>query len=169
MAKSRTWWALQALSPAEASSRSFSDSSHWAAAEEKLDENGTLRVQYVVLVDLYKYYLDIGWKAVVWYYTATGALLAYFLKQQTTVDKGLLRLLLLFLASLSVGFAYTYWRAGRHLIETIEPLEYIARTLGLPGRPHLEFAAAFLLINSCMALVISIASLSLFIGQSSVP
>ena len=165
----KDWWPLQALSPEEAYSKSYIDETSWAGPRGKLEEHGTLRVQYSVYVDLYKYYLDIGWKAVIWYYTVTGALLAYFLKQEASVDSGLLRLLLLFLAVLSLGFAYTYYRGGRHLFETIKPLEYIARTLGLPGRPHMEFAVAFLVINALMALMISIASLVLFIVRLTDP
>jgi hypothetical protein len=119
MATGRAPWWWQALSPRELDSKSFTDPTGWAAGDEELHEHGALRAQYVVLVDLYKYYLDIAWKAAIWYYTATGALLAYVLNQDEHLRQGLLRWLFLFVAVLSVGFGYTYSRGARHLFETI--------------------------------------------------
>jgi hypothetical protein len=163
MARDRTPWWLQALSPREFNNRSFSDQTGWATVDEDLHEHNALRIQYLVIVDLYKFYLDIAWKAVIWYYTATGALFAYFLNQEEQLRQGLLRWLFLFVAVLSVSFGYTYLRAAGHLCETIKPLEYIARTLRLPGRPHLEFAVAFLGFNAMTAFGISIASVAIFL------
>lgn len=140
---STPWW-VQAITPKEeANNNSFSDQKGWALGDEDLHEHSALRVQYLVLGDLYKFYLDAAWKAVIWYYTATGALFAYFLNQEEQLRQGLLRWLLLFVAVLSVSFGYTYLRAASHLFKTINPLEYIARTLRLLGRPHLEFAVGF--------------------------
>lgn len=163
MAPDRAPWWLQALTPREANNSSFSDQTGWAPGDEDLHEHSALRVQYLVLVDLYKFYLDAAWKAVIWYYTATGALFAFFLNQEEQLRQGLLRWLFLFVAVLSVSFGYTYLRAAFHLFETIKPLEYIVRTLRLPGRPHLEFAVGFLGLNAVTAFVIAIASVAVFI------
>jgi hypothetical protein len=99
MARDQTPWWLQALSPREFNNRSFSDQTGWATVDEDLHEHNALRVQYLVIVDLYKFYLDIAWKAVIWYYTATGALFAYFLNQEEQLRQCLLRWLFLSLAA----------------------------------------------------------------------
>jgi hypothetical protein len=41
-------------------------------------------------------------------------------------------------------------------------MEFIAVSLRLPGRPHIEFAASFLLINSFMFTAVGLASGVLF-------
>jgi hypothetical protein len=59
-----------------------------------------------------------------------------------TDDRPVLRDMI-FLSGGSVGFAYLHWRGARQLHSMIRLLEYIALTLHLPGRPHIEFGAAF--------------------------
>ena len=72
-------------------------------------------------------------------------------------------LLLIFLSLASANFAYLHWRGARHLHDMVPMFEYIALSLHLPGRPHIEFAAAFVLINCFMFTAMSVASLALFV------
>jgi hypothetical protein len=74
----RDHWVRRAFSHREDIARSFVDREHWADADETLDANNSLWKQYALLVDLYKYYLEIAWKVAVWYYATTGAVLAFY-------------------------------------------------------------------------------------------
>ena len=162
--KRRNPWVHSVLSPAEDDAISFSqEKAKWAVRGERLDEEDILWKQYVVLCDLYKYYLDVAWKVSVWYYATTGVLLTYFFEHIGSEGSEALPLLLIFLSGGSVGFAYLHWRGARHLHSMIRLLEYIALTLHLPGRPHIEFGAAFLLINCFMFTAVSATSLALFL------
>jgi hypothetical protein len=46
--------------------------------------------------------------------------------------------------------------------EILPWLEYIALSLRIPGRPHVEFIAAFLLIDSILYIGVAAASFTLF-------
>jgi hypothetical protein len=50
----------------------------WATTNEQISDDNLLRRQYVLFVDLYRYYIDLLWKVSIWFYTATGVSLAYF-------------------------------------------------------------------------------------------
>jgi hypothetical protein len=162
MGKGRDPWMRRAFSPEEDDTRSFSDRQQWAEEGDKLDDNDRLWKQYVVLVDLYKYYLDVAWKVAVWYYATTGAVLAYYFGNVEEGSGRIQSLLLVFLAVISLGFAYLQWRGARNLSSVPQLFEYIARTLRLPGRPHVEFAVVFLLMNSAMLVAVSLGCLVLF-------
>jgi hypothetical protein len=165
MEKREEGWVHRVLTPAEDDAGSFSpEEGHWAASGEVLNEHDRLWMQYVVLVDLYKFYLEVAWKVSVWYYATTGVVLAYFFEHIGDQGSEALPLLLIFLSGASAGFAYLHWRGARHLHSMIQLLEYIAESLHLPGRPHIEFAAAFLLINCFMFAAVCVASLVLFLS-----
>ncbi|MEO5663750.1 MAG: hypothetical protein ABIR39_10730 [Nocardioides sp.] len=112
-------WLRKALTWREDGGASF-DEKTWADPSAQPVAPGTNRMwaQYALLVDLYKHYLDIAWKASVWYYAVTGAILAYYavtgailtyyLANRVTHLPGPLPLVLLFLAGVSTGFAVLY-------------------------------------------------------------
>lgn len=127
-------WVRRTLSPTEDDARSMSElTGDWATPGQALDERDRLWQQYVVLVDLYKYYLDMVWKVAVWYYATTGAILAYFFSHIGDQGGGVLALLLVFISLVSANFAYLHWRGARHLYDMLPMLEYIALSLHLPG------------------------------------
>ena len=50
----------------------------WADSEALVDEHSLLWKQYVVYVDLVRFYVDIAWRGCVWLYAVTGVLLAFY-------------------------------------------------------------------------------------------
>jgi len=118
--------------------------------------------QYVIFVDLYRYYIDLIWKVTIWYYTATGVSLAYFFTNLNANDHGYLPLLLLFLSALSGGMSLIYARAIHYVSEMESWLEYIAVSLRLPGRPHVEFIHSFCRFTSGTLLLIAVSCLGFF-------
>jgi hypothetical protein len=152
----------RAFSPDEEDARSFSEQNHWAIEGQRVDPDDRLWKQYVVMVDLYKYYLDAAWKAITWYYAATGAALSFYFNRDEA-ERRMLSPLLIFILMISLGFAYLLWRGARNLSSVPHVLEYIARTLRLPGRPHVEFGIVFLILNAAMQITIAIGSLATFL------
>jgi hypothetical protein len=138
-------------------------SSNWATPETLLADGNLYWRQYAVLIDLYKYYLDIAWKASVWYYALTGALLTYFFAElREGAAAPYLPWLLTFLAALSAALSFLYVRAVLELMQLKDWVEHIAVRLQLPGRPHVEFGAFFMLFNAAMLCIISIMAVVLF-------
>jgi hypothetical protein len=164
MEKPEAGWLRSVLTLPEENSHSFKNEDRWAATSDVLNEDNPLWRQYVVLVDLYKFYIEVAWRVSVWYYAITALVLAYFFDHIGDQGSEALPLILVFLAAMSAGFAYLHWRGARHLHSMIGLLEYIAQSLRLPGRPHIEFAAAFLLINCFMFAAVCVASLVLFLS-----
>jgi len=147
-------------SPREEHAASFVQ--EWAGPRDTLSEENVLWRQYLVLVDLYKYYLDVVWKVSVWYYAVAGALLAYYF--QHVVDHNpYLKWLLPFIVVVSWALSLLHWRALPQLMQLRDWLEWIALQLKLPGRPHVEFAAAFVLLNAILLLLAGAAVLVPFI------
>jgi hypothetical protein len=155
-------WIRDAFSRVEDHAASFWPDD-WVKEGDPDDGTDRLWKQYDVLVDLYKYYLDAAWKAAVWYYATTGVILAYYFENYDAATGGPLPLLLLFVAAMSLGSAYLAWRGARNLSGIPPLLEHIAQSLRIPGRPHVEFAVVFLLINSGMFSVVGVGSIVLFI------
>jgi hypothetical protein len=150
-------WELQVLTPGEAQGGSFKNRGNWAIdGQEQIPEGSVLWKQYEVLVGLYRYYLDVAWKVSVWYYATTGLILSYFFEHVGDDEGDVLPLVLVFVGCISLGFAYLTWRGGGHLFGLINLLESIAKRLKLPGRPHVEFACVFLLINTLMFVLVSV-------------
>jgi len=157
-------WVRRAFSAIEDDAKSFNNNKQWAKAGENLDPDDRLWKQYQVLVDLYKYYLDVAWKVAVWYYATTGVVLAFYFNNMddTSTRRAYLPLLLLFIAGISVAFAYLHWRGARDIKTVPKWLEHIADELRLPGRPHVEFAVVFLLINAAMFVAVSLGCVIVF-------
>ena len=156
-------WIGAVLSPREDNNASFrNEGGQWALPGKPIGDDDRLWRQYLVLVDLCKFYLEITWKVAVWYYATTGAILTYFFSHIGGPDARPLLFVLLFLSFASLGFGYLHFRGARHMHEVLPWLEYIALSLHIPGRPHVEFIAAFLLINSVLYTAVAAASSILF-------
>jgi hypothetical protein len=153
--------ARKLLSLVEDNAASF-DPETWADPDHGLSNGNALWSQYVVLVDLYKHYLDIAWKASVWYYAITGAIVTYYLREAPEQPPGPLPLVLLFLATVSVGFATLYVKAAGNFISMRDVLEEVAVRLHLPGRPHVEFAVDFVVFNAALMTALALGALVLF-------
>ena len=159
-------WLRKAITWKEDGGASFGQSSWADPSAPSLGPAGNrLWAQYALLVDLYKHYVDIAWKASVWYYAVTGAILTYYLANRMTYLPGPLPLVLLFLALVSGGFALLHVKGAYNLSEMRDLLEGIALKLGLPGRPHVEFAVFFLLMNAMLMLLVCIATIWLFVVE----
>lgn len=138
------------------------DPSGWAAGSEEVSDNNTLWRQYAVLVELYRYYIDLAWKVVVWYYSVVGLSLLYLLGHLGAANHGYLPILLLFLSALGAGLLLVYARASQNMPDMENWLEYIAVALRLPGRPHVDFLLWFLRLSSVLFLLTSLSCLGLF-------
>src|SRR5688500_5108469 len=87
----------------------------FAKEKDTIDPDNLLWKQYLVYVDLFKFYVDVTWKATTWFYAITGAILVYYFDHIS--DENLfLRYALLLPILLSVGFSLMY---GRGLRETL--------------------------------------------------
>lgn len=159
-------WIGRALTFVEDENGSFKPKT-WAGetAPDLGPAGNRLWAQYAVLVDLYKQYLDMAWKASVWYYAITGAILTYYLANASGSNSGLLPLVLLFLCAVSLGLALLHFKAASNLSSLRDLFEGIALKLQLPGRPHVEFAMDFVLLNATLMLSIGLASLVLFLAR----
>jgi hypothetical protein len=158
----RFGWTKAAWTFDEDNADSITRSDRWVSDREKISDDNALFKNYTILVELYKYYLDIAWKSATWYYTTAGLLLAYFFNKADDSTIGPLPLLLAFLSLVSLGMSSLYFRAGHQLEELKRMLEYTAFTLKLVGRPHVEFAVFFLLLNGILYASIGVGSLILF-------
>jgi hypothetical protein len=140
-----------------------SDPSGWATGSEEVSDENTLWRQYTVFVELYRYYIDLAWKVVVWYYTVTGLCLLYLFGHLNASNHGYLPLLLLFLSAMGVGLLLIYSRANRTAPDLEKWLEHIAVSLHLPGRPHVDFLRWFLRLASGMFLLTALSCLGFFV------
>src|SRR5262249_53337406 len=82
----------------------------WASASEEISDDNLLWRQYIVLVDLLRYYIDLVWKVAIWFYTATGLSLAYLVTHLDSRNHGYMPLLLLFLGAIAIGVSRIYIR-----------------------------------------------------------
>jgi hypothetical protein len=158
-------WVGAVLSPSEDNNASFRNEGggRWASPGDPIADDDRLWRQYLVLVDLCKFYLETALKAAVWYFATTGAILTYFFSHNAGPDARPLLFVLLFLSFASLGFGYLHFRGARHMHEVLPWLEYIALSLRIPGRPHVEFIAAFLLIDSILYAGVAAACSTLFV------
>jgi hypothetical protein len=115
----------------------------WAGASEEISDDNLLWRQYVLFVDLYRYYIDLAWKVSIWFYSATGLSLAYFFTHYNSGNHDYLPLLLIFLGAMGIGVSRIFSRVIHYVTQMEKWLEYIAVSLRLPGRPHIEFIRWF--------------------------
>ena len=156
-------WLRKALTLVEDDDGSFKRKTWADENDPQLGPAGNrLWAQYVVLVDLYKNYLDMMWKASVWYYAITGAILTYYLTHISDQFPGPLPLVLIFLLIVSVGLALLHIKAASNLSSLRDLFEGIALKLRLPGRPHVEFAIDFAILNAVLKALVGLGALVLF-------
>jgi hypothetical protein len=148
--------------PAPAGPLSYSPDG-WASANERISDDNLLWRQYVLFVDLYRYYIDLVWKVSIWFYTATGVSLAYFVTHYSSGNRGYLPLLLLFLAAMGAGTSRIFGRVVNYLKQMEAWLEYIAVSLKLPGRPHVEFVRWFCQFVSVTLIIIAASCFGFFV------
>jgi hypothetical protein len=135
--------------------------SGWAGPDVSVSADNLLWKQYVVYVDLFRFYVDIAWRSSVWFYGITGALLAFYFDRVERTGPYLAFALLLPVA-FSVGFCVLYLRGARQVADLRIKLDYIRDQLNLPGRPHVEFlydflrwaAVLFALVGACLGVVL---------------
>src|SRR5690242_16540045 len=94
----------------EASKSSIFNRNGWAGRDEEINDSNALWRQYIILVDLYRYFIDLIWKVSIWYYTAVGVSLAYLFTHLNGGNRAYLPLLLFFLSALSIGVALIFSR-----------------------------------------------------------
>lgn len=135
----------------------------WATRNEEINDGNVLWRQYIIFVDLYRYYIDLIWKVTIWYYTAVGLSLAYLFSHLSGQNRSYLPLLLIFLSALSVGVALIFLRVVFYVSQMGEWLDYISSSLGLPGRPHVEFIRWFCRFTGATLLLIAVTCLGLFV------
>jgi hypothetical protein len=144
---------------------------HYKPATEgkNLDPDNLLWKQYLVYVDLFKFYVDITWKATTWFYVITGAILVYYFDHIS--DENLFLRYSLFLPFiLSLGFFLIYGRGLRETLELETDLQYIAEHLELPGKPHVDILGRFLIAASVLFLLTALGLLYVFwLSFSTVP
>jgi hypothetical protein len=153
---------LPQYSPPENVKLSTTNPGGWAARGEKVEDDEILWRQYVILVDLYRYYIDLIWKVSIWYYSAAGLSLAYLLGHLNAGNHRYLPLLLLFLFALSCGMALIFSRVISYVGQMEGWLEHIAVSLRLPGRPHVEFMLWFCRFTGGTLFLIGFSCLGLF-------
>jgi hypothetical protein len=134
----------------------------WAGATEVISDDNLLWRQYVLLVELYRFYIDLIWKVSIWFYTATGLSLGYFFTHYNSQNRNYLPLLLIFLGCMGIGISVIFSRVIRYVGEMGKWLEYIAVSLRLPGRPHVEFMLWFCRFAGITFLLIAVASVGFF-------
>jgi len=153
----RSTWVWRVLSFQEEGP--LTDRGAWGGAETKLPDDSSLWKQYEVYVDLFKFYVEIAWKGSVWYFATVGAVLTFLFANITKPGSGPIAWILLFVGAVSLGFCLLYVRSAFNLGTLAVFLDYIAGKLALVGRPHVEFAAFFILVISVLSGLVGVASL----------
>ena len=126
--------------PPVAAGPSSYDSAGWAAASEEISDDNLL------------------WR----FLTTAGVCLAYFLAHFNSGNRGYLPLLLLFLGATGIGVSLIYSRVIKCVTQMEIWLEYIAVSLRLPGRPHVEFIRWFCQFVSGTLLIIAASCFGFF-------
>ena len=132
-----------------------------ATEGKNLNPDNLLWKQYLVYVDLFKFYVDITWKATTWFYVITGAILVYYF-DHIGGENLFLRYSLFLPFILSLGFSLIYGRGLRETLELENNLEYIAEHLELPGKPHVDVLGRFLMAACVLFLLTALGLLFIF-------
>jgi hypothetical protein len=136
----------------------------YAPADEskEITPDNLLWKQYVVYADLFKFYVDITWKATTWFYAITGAILVYYF-DHVGDDNPFLRYSLVLPIALSFGLFTIYLRGLREVQELDDNLWYIAQKLKLPGKPHVDILGRFLRVGGLLYLFTGVGLLVVFL------
>jgi hypothetical protein len=129
---------------------------------KKIEPDNLLWKQYIVFADLFKFYVDITWKATTWFYAITGAILVYYF-DHVGDNNPFLRYSLVLPIALSFGLFTIYHRGRRETRELDDDLWYIAEQLELPGKPHVDILERFLWIGGLLFLFTGVGLLIVFL------
>lgn len=134
----------------------------FADATVKIDPDNLLWKQYTIYADLFKFYVDIAWKATTWFYVITGAILVYYFDH---IRDGniYLRYSLILPILLSLALSVIYTRGIRETDDLDHQLEYIRGELKLPGKPHVDILARFLGAARLLFLSVGLGLLAVFL------
>jgi hypothetical protein len=127
-----------------------------------IDPDNFLWKQYIVYVDLFKFYVDIAWKSTTWYYAITGAILAFYFNNADTANPFLQYALLLPIV-LSLGLCVMYSLGAFQTKDLEERMDYISGKLGLTGRPHINILRFFLVGGGILCFVVGSTILFMFV------
>ncbi len=133
---------------------------HWATKTDNLDSDNLLWKQYNTYVDIFKFYINVVWQVITWFYAITGAILVYYFEHFK--DNSYLRYALILPAVLSFGFYQMFAFGARQNKDLVRWLNYIRDQLNLPGRPHIEVLGKFLELSSKLFLVVTLGLIILF-------
>lgn len=139
---------------------------HWATKSENLEDDNLLWKQYNVYTEIFKFYVNVTWQVIVWFYAITGAILVYYFDH--IKNNSYLRYSLVLPAILGFSFYRIFAFGARQNQDLIRWLDYIRTQLRLPGRPHVEVLNQFLDLGSKLFLVITL-SLTVMFGLSFLP
>ena len=134
---------------------------HWATKPDNLDSDNLLWKQYNTYVDIFKFYVNITWQVITWFYAITGAILVYYFDH--VKDNSYLRYALVLPAILSFGFFQVFSFGAQQNKDLVRWLNYIRAQLSLPGRPHIEVLDKFLESSSQLFLLVSLSLVVLFV------
>ena len=129
------------------------------ATEFKRQESGMLWNQYILWIDLYKYYLDSAFKANVFFYAITGGILTFYFSNP---QKQYLKYALLLPTLMSGSFLYIAIYGIRAFEITKKEVSLLAKELGIKEYPDLNvltivlwiFATTFFLVGISMVVLI---------------
>lgn len=100
------------------------------------DQKEILFKQYQLLIDAYKYYLEIVLKFIIFHYAVTGAILSFYLSRQ---NAGIMRFALVFPIFMSVVFAVFAFFGSYRVFYMTEEVQRITALLDLGGYPDPKF------------------------------
>ena len=117
----------------------------------------SLRKQYEVYVDLFKFYLDTILKTTIWYFTITGAILSFHFSDKNPAAATTIHAVLL-PALISIVLSVIFFSGSRLANKMQDELDRIRGDLGLEGAPHIQvliwssrlFGAAYIIVGAVL-------------------
>jgi len=134
---------------------------YWATKADNLDSDNLLWKQYNSYVDIFKFYVNVTWQVITWFYAITGAILVYYFDHAK--DNSYLRYALVLPAILSFGFYQIFTFGAKQNKDFVRWLNYIRAQLSLPGRLHVEILGRFLELSGKLFLLISLGLVVVFV------
>ncbi|MFL9458100.1 hypothetical protein AB0758_44630 [Tolypothrix bouteillei VB521301_2] len=114
--------------------------------------------QYYLWIELYKFYLDVAFKANAFFYAVTGGIITFYF---STPNKQYIRYALLLPAIMSAGFFYIAMYGIRAFNVTKKEVDLLALQLTLKEYPDLNVLTIALYVFACVFLLVSISMLCL--------
>lgn len=134
---------------------------YWVTKADNLDSDNLLWKQYNSYVDIFKFYVNVTWQVITWFYAITGAILVYYFDHAK--DNSYLRYALVLPAILSFGFYQIFTFGAKQNKDLVRWLNYIRDQLSLPGRAHVEILGKFLELGGKLFLLIWLGLVVVFV------